>query len=93
MFLYTPWRRTGEANVRLHSFLTSTLGVSGQPHVSAALPPTPRKGTPASLEKEDGLRSRSGRFGAQKNLLLLAGFESRIVLPTSSRINASELQK
>jgi len=41
----------------------------------------------------DGLRSRSGPFGAQKNILLLAGFESRIVQPTSSRINTSELQK
>jgi hypothetical protein len=63
------------------------MEVSGQFHAPASLPP--RKETLVSLDRRlDGLQSRSGRGGEEKNSQLLPELERPIIQPVAQRYTA-----
>ena len=75
----------GGGEVQLHSFVTSTLEMKGQPHVPDALPLGQSASHPTN-RRQDGPQSRSEPFGKQKNPLPLLGIELWIIQPVASSL-------
>jgi len=78
--LSAPWRHIGEAEVKLHSFLTSALDLlEWLTSFPRQIYPRVRTTVPNDYETEGG--PRSGMDVKNKNILLLPGFEPRTVQP------------
>lgn len=73
----------GGGEEQLHSFVTSTLDVNGQPHAPDALPLGKSASHPMN-RRQDGPQSRSEPFGKHKNPLPLPEIEFRIIQPVTS---------
>ena len=67
----TPWTYIGAVEMSLYSS-TPLREMSGQPHAETAL-------LWYRLNRKLEARSRSGRFGEKKNVLLLSGFQPQTV--------------
>jgi hypothetical protein len=74
-----PWTHIGGVEIQLRSFLTMTLD-DGEWLTSRSRRYILRKESRNTLNRRlGGTHSRSGRFGEEKNLLPLPGFELRTV--------------